>query len=154
MKTNLYCDQSNMKKHLCCDQSKWHSTYAATNRTWKSIHTATNTPAPLAPSHATHCNTLQHTATHCNTLQHTATHCNTRLCHESLGTRAIRGIGAFSNEVPQRQIFAGLNPCKLSPPPNVEYEMTTKCGIWNDDQLFNIRWLPDVEYEMITTYLI
>jgi len=27
--------------------------------------------------HATHCNTLQHTATHCNTLQHTATHCNT-----------------------------------------------------------------------------
>ena len=27
--------------------------------------------------HATHCNTLQHTATHCNTQQHTATHCNT-----------------------------------------------------------------------------
>jgi len=27
--------------------------------------------------HATHCNTLQHTATHCNTLPHTATHCNT-----------------------------------------------------------------------------
>ena len=26
--------------------------------------------------HATHCNTLQHTATHCNTLQHTPTHCN------------------------------------------------------------------------------
>ena len=29
--------------------------------------------------HATHCNTLQHTATHCNTLQHTATHCNTHI---------------------------------------------------------------------------
>jgi len=28
-------------------------------------------------AHATHCNTLQHTATHCNTLQHTATHRNT-----------------------------------------------------------------------------
>jgi len=26
---------------------------------------------------ARHCNTLQHTAIHCNTLQHTATHCNT-----------------------------------------------------------------------------
>ena len=31
----------------------------------------------MAPTAATHCNTLQHTATHCNTLQHTATHCNT-----------------------------------------------------------------------------
>jgi len=30
--------------------------------------------------HATHCNTLQHTATHCNTLQHTLQHTETTWC--------------------------------------------------------------------------
>jgi len=41
-------------------------------------------------THATHCNTLQHTATHCNKLQHTATHCNT--LQHTWHTRKSSGI--------------------------------------------------------------
>ena len=40
-------------------------------------HGTFNVDVRLGCRHATHCNTLQHTATHRNTLQHTATHCNT-----------------------------------------------------------------------------
>jgi len=50
--------------------------------------------------HATHCNTLQHTATtlqhtatHCNTLQHTATHCNALQRAGSL--MLVRTLGRF-----------------------------------------------------------
>ena len=49
-----------------------------------------------AASHATHCNTLQHTATRCITVQHTATHCTLR----------YRKLQYTLHELNQRQLSA------------------------------------------------
>ena len=49
-----------------------------------------------AASHATHCNTLQHTATRCITVQHTATHCTLR----------CRKLQYTLHELNQRQLSA------------------------------------------------
>jgi len=56
-----------------------HSVSKVVGRLLFGATTPCNTYPPLqhTATHATHCNTLQHTATHCSTLQHTATHCNT-----------------------------------------------------------------------------
>jgi len=59
-------------------------------------------------SHATHCNTLQHTATHCNTLQYTTTHCSTlrrhnlRMVAHICSTVAMKHFCPVVPYIPQR----------------------------------------------------
>ena len=62
---------------------------------------------PQRHTHATHCNTLPHTATRYNSLQHTATHCNTH-CNIHIGITFALNRKYESNTSP-RLTISGLN---------------------------------------------
>ena len=68
---------------LSAGYDPWMWAISSCNNHYDTLQHTLQYTAPLCnarqqtATHATHCNTLQHTATHCNTLQHTAAHCNT-----------------------------------------------------------------------------
>jgi len=114
MTQHLCCDQSNMKKHSYCNQYP-------------------------CPSCSISCNTLQHTATHCNTLQHTATHCNT------LQHTFMPWISRYAGNSRYRCFFqwspTATNFCRSE---SLQTQPATKCWIWDDYQMWNMKWWPTV----------